>query len=123
MGNGSAFRAGTFGEYVTVKYIAGVRVITKKGSPRKSENTPMYSHSEKTMYARRDAKTGKVTQIAVYDNHRKIKDIEWGHKHGKFEVGQVHVQEYIDGKRQPEAREPTAEELRLANKIMEADSE
>lgn len=122
MGNGSSFMIGKFDEYVTVKYVAGVKVITKRNKKKgEKDNTPYYSHTPNTIYARRNDK-GKVVQIAVYENNRKIKDIEWGHKHGKYNIGTVHVQEYDEqGNRNPIARDPTPEELMIANKVREVD--
>ena len=122
MGNGSSFMIGKFDEYVTVKYVAGVKVITKAHkNTKESDNTPFYSHTPNTMYARRNDK-GKVVQIAVYENNKKIKDIEWGHKHGKYDVGVVRVQDYnILTGRSIEARDPTPEELMIANKVRKED--
>lgn len=122
MGNGSAFLSGSFDQYYTVKYIAGIKVITKRNKNKKeADNTPLYSHTPNTMYARRD-KNGKVTQISVYKNGIKVKDIEWGHKHKTFQIGDVHVSEYKNGIREKEPREPTEEESVIANKVKEQDN-
>ena len=73
------------------------------------------------MYGRMD-KNGKVVQIAVYENNVKVKDIEWGHNHKPFKKGQVHVQDYVNGVRQPEPREPNEEERKLVELVREEEN-
>lgn len=122
MGSGAAFREGRFYEYVTVDFVAGVKVITKNNKKENEiDNTPAHSKSKNTMYARRN-KDGEIVQIAVYENHIKIKDIEWGHNHKPFKKGEVHVQEYINGVREREPRKPTDEERYLAEQVRRVDN-
>ena len=123
MGNGSAFLSGQFDQYYTVRYVAGIKIITKRNKTEKeSDNTPLYSHTPNTTYARRN-KSGKVTQVSVYKDGVKVKDIEWGHKHKTFMKGEVHVSEYNNGIREKEPRSPTEEEKAIANIFMGSNNE
>lgn len=122
MGNGSAFLIGKFDEYITVKYVAGIKVITRRdkkdGQP---DNNPMHSHTANTMYAHLDRETGKVVQVSVYKDNVKVKDIDWGHQHGKYKKGETHVHVYVDGIRQKGAVEPSEEDLLIAETVRSED--
>lgn len=122
MGSGAAFVQGKFDEYRTVKSISGIKVIEKISNEKESKNTPMHSHSKNAMYARMD-EYGNVVQISVYENNTKIKDIDWGHKHGDFNKGDVHVHTYDGFNRSKAVRRPTEEEMVLVNKVKEQEDE
>lgn len=124
MGNGAAFSVGRFDEYRTVKYVAGVRVITKTNKKvTEPDNTPMHSHSANTMYAKRDTKTKKIDQVAVYQNHSKVKDIDIGHVHKQYKETDIHVHDYVNGKRSQKARNPTEQEKRILEEVRRQDNE
>lgn len=120
MGNGAAFSVGRFDEYRTVKYIAGVRVVAKVDKTGKS-NTPMHSHSANTMYAKYDTETRKIDQIAVYENHNKVKDIDIGHDHKPYTKTDIHVHDYVDGVRK-KARDPTEQEKMILQEVRRQDN-
>lgn len=123
MGNGAAFSVGRFDEYRTVKYVAGIRVVAKVNKKQNEpDNTPMHSHSANTMYAKRDTKTKKIDQVAVYENHNKVKDIDIGHKHYSYGVDDIHVHDYVNGKRQQKARDPTEQEKRILEEVRRQDN-
>ena len=111
------------GEYKTVGVtVNGIKKLVKVDSG--SINTPQYSHTPGTMYAKTNRMTRKVEQVAVYGNGNdgklKKKDIDTGHKHTNringmvFEETDIHVHE-IDkyGRRSGEARKPSKKEKRL----------
>lgn len=124
MGNGSTFMDAKFGKYKFVRHVVGVKVITKVNkNPKQPDNTPMFSNTANTMYAHVGGKEKKIVQISVYENHTKVKDIDWGHEHGKYKKGEVHVQEYIEKERQKEPRDPTEEEIMLVEAVRREDNE
>lgn len=125
MGSGATFTIAKFGKWAFVDEVAGVKILTKKEKrENEPDSTPRFSHTANTMYARMDDDKKKVVQIAVYRNHEKIKDIEWGHFHKNtdgttFKKGEVHVQEYVNGQRNRDGRLPTEEEKELARIVKE----
>ena len=119
MGNGAAFSVGRFDEYRTVKYVAGIRVIARQDS-NGHDNTPLHSHSADTMYAKR-GKKGKINQVAVYKNHIKVKDIDWGHKHPGID-SEIHVHLYDENGKKFLSRLPNVDEKKIAYTVMESEN-
>ena len=116
MGSGAAFSAKEFKEYRHIDVVNGVKVLVRVTSDNASQNTPMFSHTPNTIYARVN-QCGDVVQYTVYRNNKKVKDIDWSHNHGKYKTGEIHVQEY-NKTRMTEARDPTVEERELAEILM-----
>ncbi len=96
----------------------GIKIIERNDGSR---NTPAFSNTPNTMYAKLDDK-GRVSQIAVYGGNggrQKIKDIDIGHTHTNldgtvFNKNQAHVQEYGGTTRfSNNARKPSRKEKRL----------
>lgn len=100
----------------------GIKIITKKGHSH--SNTPSYSNTPNTKYAKTNSRNGLVDQVAVYgrDNEQrgKIKDIDTDHKHTnpdkktRFNDTDIHVHIYDEnGNRSNYARKPSKKERRL----------
>ncbi len=101
----------------------GIKVVVLKDK-NKNANTPLYSNTPSTAYAKIDVKSGMVEQISVYgngvDKRSKLKDIDINHKHINpdkklhFGVNDIHVHIYNDkGVRSKFARKPSKKERRL----------
>ncbi len=79
-------------------------------------NTPAFSNTGES-YGIKSTQTGLVKQVTVYgagkDGRGKRKDIDIEHEHKNpinkkvFRADEIHVHEYIDGKRSEEARKPS----------------
>lgn len=109
-------------EYRTVGVTAnGIKVIAPKDKS-KNTNTPMFSNTSNTMYAK--FSNGVLNQVAVYgrgkDRRGKLKDIDIGHEHGnpggklRFKKTEIHVHDYTDDRPHSKyARKPSKKERRL----------
>lgn len=119
MGSGANYLAGKFNEYVYFDDFNGIKIITKKGTDGKHDNTPWHSHTPNTMYAKRN-KDGFVDQVSVYINNRKVKDIDTSGTHGgRFKEEDGHVHEYGENKQKIISREPNEEEKIIIQQIKE----
>lgn len=96
MGKESLYiRDGGFSEYTyrTKDVITDGNIMGKLIEPYASEDhqsLPLYSNTSK-IYFRKDTNTGKITQMRIYVNRKAAYDIEWGHAHKQFQIGDVHV--------------------------------
>lgn len=96
MGKESLYcQEGGFSEYSykTIGVITDGNVTGKVIEPYDSENhqsLPLYSNTSK-IYFRKDTNTGRITQMRIYVDRKAVFDIEWGHEHGSFHIGDVHV--------------------------------
>lgn len=96
----------------------GIKVLVKED--KRESSTPLHSNTPYTMYAKID-KNGIVNQITVYGGEAgrtKIKDIDIGHKHTNkdgtvFMDNEIHVHDYVNGKRNYNARKPSEQENNL----------
>lgn len=99
-----------------------IKIIEQKGKNR-NYNTPLFSNTPNTMYAKTDVKSGLIEQISVYGNgnekREKLKDIDIGHSHTnpdkKFHFGanDIHIHAYKEGVRSTYARKPSKKEKHL----------
>ncbi len=113
----------TVEEYESKEQTAnGIKILNKKGHSH--SNTPTYSNTPNTMYAKTNSRNHLVDQVTVYGNgkdHRgKLKDIDTDHPHtnpdGKksFKSTDIHVQRYDEnGVRSEYAEKPSKKERRL----------
>lgn len=69
------------------------KVIDKTGDGRSHDGLPKYSNTSK-VYFKLDDVSRMVEQARVYENRRVAFDFDWGHNHGEFHVGVVHVHEW-----------------------------
>lgn len=108
-----------------VKYITlnGIKIIETKDNAKRPQ-TPMFSNTPGTMYAKVDNKSGLVNQVSIYgrgaDKRAKLKDIDIGHKHSnpdnklKFYEADIHIHDYDENcRRSSFARKPSKKEYRL----------
>lgn len=105
----------------------GIKII--KNPKAGNTNTPLFSNTPYTAYAKFNKEGTDVEQVSVYggiEGRQKIKDIDIGHHHdnkikrnGKkivtksFAETEIHVQEYNGTKRSEIARKPSKKERRL----------
>lgn len=103
---------------------ANVIKIIEPKNKNDNRNTPMFSNTPNTMYAKTDVKSGLVEQITVYgngaDKRAKLKDIDIGHNHtnpdkkSSFGRNDIHIHIYNEnGNRSNYARKPSKKERRL----------
>lgn len=100
-----------------------------KNPKASNTNTPLFSSTPFTAYAKFDKDGTSVEQVSVYggkDGRQKIKDIDIGHKHDNkikrnrkkvvlksYAENDIHVHEYNETKRSDIARKPSKKERRL----------
>ncbi len=98
-------------KYKSERRIAGIKVIEGTGT---LHNMPMYSgNSDKYLRTNHE---GEPITMRLFKNHEAAKDIDWGHKHGEFALGEIHVHEFKNGKRM-KPRKPSPEERRLVEMV------
>lgn len=79
----------------------------------KKDNTPMYSNTSETVYAKINSNSSHIDQLAIYKGRQKIKDIDTEHIHINLDDGRIfnkmgiHVHEYKAGIRNQNARKPS----------------
>ena len=98
----------------------GIKILGRRDG--RHAKTPTFSNTGES-YAVKSFRTDLVKQVTVYgagqDGRGKLKDIDIEHKHRNkqdgrvFRADEIHVHEYIDGKRSGEARKPSKKERRL----------
>lgn len=113
MGGSKNFAEEGVFKYKSDRKIAGIKVIEGKG---KLHNMPKYS-GDSDKYVRTNHEGEPIT-IRLFKNHEASVDIDWSHPHGKFQRGEIHVHDFIDGKRSKNARLPSSEERRLAEEVI-----
>lgn len=111
MGGSKNFAEEGVFKYKSDRKIAGIKVIEGKGT---LHNMPMFS-GDSDKYLRTNHEGEPIT-IRLFKNHAAEKDIDWGHKHGEFALGEIHVHEFKNGKRMS-PRKPSAEERRLVEEV------
>lgn len=118
-GNKDYLESGGFGayHYEKIGYTHNdIKVIKKKDG---IANTPMNSNTPNTFYAKIDDATGLINQVSSYSGRQKSKDIDIGHIHTnpgskkRFEKNDIHIHDYINGKRTRNARKPSKKERRM----------
>lgn len=105
----------------------GIKIIEDPSTD--NTNTPMKSNTAYTAYAKYERDTQNVEQVSLYggsDGRSKVKDIDFGHKHDNkqkrnkktiilktFNENDIHVHQYVNGKRSEIARKPSKKEKRI----------
>lgn len=89
------------------------KVIEKIGSPH--AGLPYYANTSEAYLKLNEF--GVVEQMRIYEGRTVAKDFDFGHSHTnkdghQYIKGVVHVQEYINGKRESEARYMNNEEIK-----------
>lgn len=60
------------------------------------ESLPLYSDTSEVYFKKSDEGGGHpIEQARVFKNRQPAMDIDWGHTHGEFKVGTVHVHEWV----------------------------
>lgn len=122
MGGGKYFlKEGGFSEYlyeeVRVIEFEGfvVKVIKKKGDDDHHFGLP--AHSNTSTYYAVEGEDG-IKQMKFYVDRTHAIDFDWGHKHGEFNKGEVHVHEYKAVDDRPEPRRMTKQEYDKYNRLL-----
>ncbi|MBQ3006767.1 MAG: hypothetical protein IJD78_04310 [Clostridia bacterium] len=105
----------------------GIKIIDNPNA--NNTNTPLFSNTPYTAYAKLNKEGTDVEQVSVYggiDGRQKIKDIDTEHHHDNkikrnrkkvvlksFSKHEIHVHEYAGTKRSEKARKPSKKERRL----------
>lgn len=104
-------------EYREIGYTDnGIKIIQKKHG---KANTPMKSNTPNTNYAKINDRSKELDQVTSYKGRQKQKDIDTGHIHvnpgdkRRFEKENIHVHDYVNGKRLQNARSPSKKEKRM----------
>lgn len=84
------------GETISANGVSG-KVIEKIGDDRKHDGLPKYSNKSE-LYFKPDDETNKIEQARVYKDRKVSLDFDWGHDHGDFKDGVVHVHEWYKNK-------------------------
>lgn len=114
MGGTKDFKARGEYRYGTVGMLDGIKVIRGFG---KIHDSPDFA-GDSMIYIRADS-GNNVREIIFYDpvTKARTKEVNWTHPHGKYKDGDVHVHDYINGKRSNKARDPNAFERELVTRI------
>lgn len=104
-------KSGGFGSYnyvhrerITAGDLTG-EVLAKYNETVAHTGLPEYSNNAKIYFWR--ARNGRIIQMRVFENRKAVMDFDWGHTHGQFEKGIVHVHAWkLDAKGHPHRQEP-----------------
>lgn len=58
------------------------------------DSLPIFSNTSEIYLKRSDEETHPIEQARVYDARMPKLDIDWGHTHGEYKTGTVHVHEW-----------------------------
>lgn len=104
-------KAGGFRTYNYVhreRIIAGDltgEVLSKYNEKVSHTGLPEYSNTAKIYFWR--ARDGRIIQMRIFVDRKAAFDFDWGHTHGRFEKGVVHVHAWtVDDKGRPHRQEP-----------------
>ena len=91
-------------ERITAGNLTG-EVLSKYNETIAHTGLPEYSNTSKIYFWR--AKNGRIIQMRVFVDRKAAIDFDWGHTHGQFEKGVVHVHLWTqDSKGHPCRQEP-----------------
>ena len=66
------------------------KIVTRIDDDSFHSSLPSLS-STSVAYAKRSDLNGEIEQLRIYENRKAVIDFDWGHKHGLFNKGIVHV--------------------------------
>lgn len=91
-------------ERITAGDLTG-EVISKYNEVVAHTGLPEYSNTAKIYFWR--ARNGRIIQMRLFVNRKASIDFDWGHTHGRFEKGTVHVHTWtLDAQGRPHRQEP-----------------
>lgn len=91
-------------ERIIVGDLSG-EVLSKYNEKVSHTGLPEYSNTARIYFWR--ARDGRIIQMRIFVDRKAAFDFDWGHTHGKFEKGVVHVHAWkLDAKGQPHRQEP-----------------
>lgn len=97
------------GDFITASNGVQGKVINGSLDPNDEsfhESLPLYSNTSEVYLKKADEGEHMIEQARVYiDRHPSI-DIDWGHTHGKFKEGTIHVHEWVQNPDGSWKREP-----------------
>ena len=129
MGNQKAFLStGGFSQYLYVQdgetIVANgmsAKVVTRFNDSEFHSSLPPYSNTSSLYLKRSDQGSHDIEQMRYYIGRKAAIDFDWGHTHGHFKEGVVHVHVWLDGVRQPPERLMNNQEMkRFGNLIKKA---
>ncbi len=102
MGNSREYqKSGGFSQYLyiqigeTITASNGVQGKIVKEIDNNSDHYSLPTHSNSSeVYLKQVDESGQIEQARVYVNRLARLDFDWGHSHGKFKEGTVHVQSW-----------------------------
>lgn len=91
-------------ERITAGDLSG-EVLSKYNEKVSHTGLPEYSNTAKIYFWR--ARDGRIIQMRIFVDRKAAFDFDWGHTHGQFQKGVVHVHSWIlDAKGKPHRQEP-----------------
>lgn len=80
-------------------------VVSKYNEKVAHTGLPEYSDKAKIYFWR--ARNGNIIQMRIFVDRKAAFDFDWGHTHGQFQKGVVHVHSWVlDSKGKPHRQEP-----------------
>ena len=81
------------GETITASNGVQGKIVREIGNRISKPSLPLHSGTSE-VYLKRNDITGYMNQARIYVNRLARLDFDWGHSHGKFKEGTVHVQSW-----------------------------
>ena len=69
------------------------KVVEKINKDDSAQGLPAFSNTS-DLYFGKGKKSGEIIQLRLYKNRKAYMDFDWGHPHGDFPTGKVHVHFY-----------------------------
>lgn len=67
---------------------------TSSGTGKYHSSLPMYSNTSEVYFKKSDEGSNPIEQARVYKDRKVALDFDWGHEHGTYPKGVVHVHEW-----------------------------
>jgi hypothetical protein len=59
------------------------------------ESLPLYANTSEVYFKKSDKGNHPIEQARIYKDRTAFIDVDWGHTHGEFKLGTIHVHEWI----------------------------
>lgn len=86
------------GDIITASNGVQGKVINGPQDPKDEsfhESLPLYSDTSEVYFKKSDEGEHLIEQARVFKDRQPSIDIDWGHTHGEFKEGTVHVHEWV----------------------------
>lgn len=86
------------GDIITASNGIQGKVINGPADPNDEsfhESLPLYSDTSEVYFKKSDEGDHPIEQARVFNDRQPSIDIDWGHTHGEFKEGTVHVHEWV----------------------------